>query len=335
MQNTLTLSVLPALCTACTCAFVLWAALKYGNSSWLPDHANHRSLHTGVVPRFGGIAIVCGLTVGLLVGAAIGVSTSFPMHAHWWAPASLIFGLALIDDWRALPWYWRFPVQSVAALWFMFLLAPTPHWSLLILAALTIQWSTNLFNFMDGMDGLAGSMALLGFGALWLAGGGRFGPALLVAASCLGFLLFNRHPARVFMGDSGSTTLGMLAAGISVAGVHNGLWKWTLPVLVFLPFVYDSTSTLALRVLARKRVWEAHREHMYQRAVLAGFKVPTVWAVSTLLMAICSGVALAIQDRPLHDQIYALAICTALFGALQLLLYRTARLRRSPIDRQP
>jgi UDP-GlcNAc:undecaprenyl-phosphate/decaprenyl-phosphate GlcNAc-1-phosphate transferase len=327
-------SLLIALVSTASTAALLWTALRYASPAWLPDHANHRSLHTGVIPRFGGIAILVGLLVSLVAGQWAGLPTHYPLPAQWWAPAGLVFGLALLDDWRALPWYWRFPVQSFAALWFALLLVPMPHWALLCLAVLTLQWSTNLFNFMDGMDGLAGTMAAVGFSAFWLAGGGHFGLAILIAASCLGFLLFNRHPAKVFMGDSGSTTLGMLAAGIGVAGVHNGLWKWPLPVLVFLPFVYDSSSTLVLRLLAGKRVWEAHREHMYQRAVLAGYRVPTVWAISATLMAICSGVALAIQDRPLHDQIFALACCTALFGALQLLLFRTARLRHPSSERQ-
>jgi UDP-GlcNAc:undecaprenyl-phosphate/decaprenyl-phosphate GlcNAc-1-phosphate transferase len=325
MPETFTLSIILAISATCICACVLWAALKYGSGSWLPDHANHRSLHTGVIPRFGGIAIMVGLTASLLLSVFAGTPSTSPLPSQWWWPVALVFFLALLDDWRPLPWYGRFPVQSIAALWFMLLLAPTPHWALFLLGALTLQWSTNLFNFMDGMDGLAGTMALLGFGALCLAGGGRFGPALLIAASCLGFLLFNRHPAQVFMGDSGSTTLGMLAAAIGVAGTHNGLWKWPIPILVFLPFVYDSTSTLLVRLFAGKRVWEAHREHMYQRAVLAGYKVTTVWAISAALMTVCCAVALAIQNRPLHDQILALASCTAMFGALQLLLYRFAR----------
>jgi UDP-GlcNAc:undecaprenyl-phosphate/decaprenyl-phosphate GlcNAc-1-phosphate transferase len=320
MQALVTSSATLALGTCAACIFLLATALKFGSAAWLPDHANHRSLHTGVIPRFGGIAIMLALAGGLLVAYFIDAVVSPTLPRFWWGPIVLIFVLALLDDWKTLPWYGRFPIQSIAAVWFALLLPGQMAWPTIVFAALVMQWSTNLFNFMDGLDGLAGTMALIGFAALWLAGGGQFGVALLVAASCLGFLVFNHFPAKVFMGDSGSTTLGMLAAAIGVTGVHNGNWHWPIPVLIFLPFVYDATSTLTLRLLAKKRVWEAHREHMYQRAVLAGYRVPSVWAAATVQMVLCSAIALAVQKRPLHDQLFALAVFTVLFGALQLWL---------------
>jgi UDP-GlcNAc:undecaprenyl-phosphate/decaprenyl-phosphate GlcNAc-1-phosphate transferase len=321
MQAPLGLSAAFALGTLAASAFLLALALKFGKASWLPDHANHRSLHTGVIPRFGGIAIMVALFLSLLAAHLYGARASHALPSLWWGPIVLIFALALWDDWKALPWYWRFPIQSIATIWFLLLLPGPVAWPSVVLAALAMQWATNLFNFMDGMDGLAGTMGVIGFSALWLLGGGQqLDIALLVAASCLGFLLFNRFPAKVFMGDSGSTTLGMLAAAIGVAGVHNGTWHWPIPVLIFLPFVYDASSTLMLRMLAKKRIWEAHREHMYQRAVLAGYKVPIVWAAAAIQMAVCSGAALAVQKRPLHVQLFVLAIFTVLYAVLQLWL---------------
>ncbi len=134
---------------------------------------------------------------------------------------------------------------------------------------------TNLYNFMDGSDGLAGGMALFGFGfyaaAAWLAGD----PALLaisatVSAAAAGFLWFNFPPARIFMGDVGSVPIGFMAGAVGLAGWANGAWAPWFPVLVFSPFIVDATVTLLRRALRGERVWRAHREHYYQRMVQLG-----------------------------------------------------------------
>jgi UDP-GlcNAc:undecaprenyl-phosphate/decaprenyl-phosphate GlcNAc-1-phosphate transferase len=175
------------------------------------------------------------------------------------------------------------------------------------------------------MDGLAGTMAVVGFGALWWASGSKDTLPLITVGACLGFLVFNRHPARVFMGDSGSTMLGMLAAAISIIGIHNGSWTWPIPVLIFLPFVYDATSTLVVRILAGKRVWQAHREHMYQRAVLAGYSVNAVWRCSTLLMLLSAASALWVRDGLMTTQLIVLLVASSGFVVLQMWLYRLGR----------
>jgi UDP-N-acetylmuramyl pentapeptide phosphotransferase/UDP-N-acetylglucosamine-1-phosphate transferase len=143
-------------------------------------------------------------------------------------------------------------------------------------AVLFVVWMTNLYNFMDGIDGLAGGMTVLGFATLGVLGwlGGDPGYALaawLVAAAALGFLPVNFPPARLFMGDVGSVPLGFLAAAFALGGVRAGLFALWVPVLVFSPFIVDATVTLARRGLRRERVWQAHRSHHYQRLVLMGW----------------------------------------------------------------
>ena len=129
---------------------------------------------------------------------------------------------------------------------------------------------------MDGSDGLAGGMALIGFGAYAVAAqlAGDQPLAVLSLALCAAsaaFLLYNFHPARIFMGDVGSVPLGFLAGALGLAGWANDVWPLWFPLLVFAPFMCDATLTLLKRLLRRERVWQAHREHYYQRLVRMGF----------------------------------------------------------------
>lgn len=147
------------------------------------------------------------------------------------------------------------------------------------LTTLSVLAMTNFFNFMDGMDGLAGSMGAIGFAAMALCSiampvqpqtlSSIGVAALLISASCLGFLFWNWPRAKVFMGDTGSTFLGFSAAGLGWLGSFDGLWHWSIPFLIFYPFWFDATVTLIRRLLRGEKVWRAHREHFYQRAVLS------------------------------------------------------------------
>jgi UDP-N-acetylmuramyl pentapeptide phosphotransferase/UDP-N-acetylglucosamine-1-phosphate transferase len=137
-------------------------------------------------------------------------------------------------------------------------------------------WMTNLFNFMDGSDGLAGGMAAIGFGTLAAAAAASgLGPLALacaaVASASLGFLIHNFPPARVFLGDAGSVPLGFLAGAFGIYGALAGAWPLWFPLLVFSPFIADATVTLLRRALRREPFWRAHRSHAYQRLVMAGW----------------------------------------------------------------
>jgi UDP-N-acetylmuramyl pentapeptide phosphotransferase/UDP-N-acetylglucosamine-1-phosphate transferase len=197
----------------------------------------------------------------------------------WWLllPLVILFLVSLVDDMRGLPVRHRLPAQFVAA---AILVAGSGLFANTIAIALVVLlltvWMTNLYNFMDGSNGLAGGMALFGFGfygvAALLAGDATQAMLnLTIGAAALGFLFYNFHPARVFMGDAGSIPLGFLAAAMGLWGWQHGLWAPWFPLLVFSPFVVDASVTLAKRTLRGVKVTEAHREHYYQRLIQMGW----------------------------------------------------------------
>ncbi len=235
---------------------------------------NARSLHIRPVPRIGGVAIWAGW---LAAWAAV------PGSWQWAAPLALVVTVSLIDDFRALPSTVRLLAHAAAAI----LAAATlldAGWLFLAFAVLAMVWMANLYNFMDGADGLAGSMGLFGFGAYGVAAAvaGRAESGVLfgtLAAACAGFLVFNRPPARLFMGDVGAVGLGFLAGLFGLQGIVAGAWPWWFPPLVFAPFILDATATLLRRLRQRAPLASAHRDHFYQRAILVdGTHGPTVRA---------------------------------------------------------
>jgi len=158
----------------------------------------------------------------------------------------------------------------------MALLLEPYGWMMALCAAVAVVWMANLYNFMDGSDGLAGGMTVIGFGyyglIAYLAGNNDF--AVLnfsIAAAAGAFLLHNFYPARIFLGDVGAIPLGFLAAALGILGWMDNLWSLWVPVLIFSPFIADSTVTLIKRLLRGKKIWQAHREHYYQRLVQSGF----------------------------------------------------------------
>ncbi len=257
------LTFLPLLAFLLCIALLSWL-LRTGRAHALAlDEPNHRSLHTAPTPRIGGLGIMAG---GLV--AMVGVGEIIL--------ALLTLGLAVIswlDDRRNVPIPLRFAVQFAAAvIWVGGF--DLNLWS--AVAVISLVWMANLYNFMDGSDGLAGGMAVFGFGAYSIAAGlgGDIALSLLsaaFAAAALGFLRFNFPPARIFMGDVGSVPLGFTAGALGYQGWAQNLWPWWFPMLVFSPFVIDATLTLLRRGLRGERVWQAHRKHYYQRLVRMGW----------------------------------------------------------------
>jgi UDP-N-acetylmuramyl pentapeptide phosphotransferase/UDP-N-acetylglucosamine-1-phosphate transferase len=157
----------------------------------------------------------------------------------------------------------------------------------------------NLYNFMDGMDGFSGGMATAGFSTLgllgYLGGDNHFASICwLIAAASAGFLVWNFPPARIFMGDVGSSALGFLAAALSLWANRIGLFPLWLAILVFTPFIFDATLTLVRRTLNGERIWEAHRNHYYQRLVQAGWshRRTVLWEYGLMLLC-CSSALVA------------------------------------------
>jgi len=187
--------------------------------------------------------------------------------------------VSLQDDWRGVPPLARLAVHVAAALAVALAIAapgadPGPaDGALLAALTLAIVWSANLFNFMDGSDGLVATAALCGFaafGAATLLAGAAPGAFFALAGAILPFLAVNAPPARTFMGDVGSVPLGFLAGAFGIAGVWLGRWPAWFPLLAFLPLIADATVTLVRRILRGERVGEAHRAHYYQRLNLLG-----------------------------------------------------------------
>ena len=259
------------------------------------DRPNERSLHVVPVPRIGGIAIITGI-----VAAALWLRASPGLLA----PAGALAIASYFDDRHPLPASVRLATHLLAASVFLWLAAGSSAAALIVVLWLAIAWITNLYNFMDGADGLAGGMAVIGFGtyglAAWLGGNGDLDLlAWSIAAASAGFLIFNFPPAKIFMGDVGSIPLGFLAGAFGVAGWQRGLWPLWFPLVVFAPFIVDTSITLARRLLRGERVWEAHRQHYYQRLILSGWSHRRTALSEYGLMILCSVAALAgLQQSP-------------------------------------
>jgi len=259
------------------------------------DHPNERSLHETPTPRIGGLGIMAGVGVASLWLVEAGLlKTALPVVLAAFALASI----SVLDDVRGLPVALRFLAHFVAAVACLLALGLT-GWVLLA-GTLAVVWMTNLYNFMDGSDGLAGGMAAIGFGALGLAAwlGDAPGLAALcaaIAAAALAFLRFNFPPARVFMGDAGSIPLGFLAATLGILGAMQHVWPWLFPLLVFSPFIVDASVTLIRRGLRGEKVWRAHRSHYYQRAVLLGATHRQLALAAYALMLAAAALAFALQ----------------------------------------
>lgn len=245
------------------------------------DVPNARSLHSVGTPRIGGL--------GMLLGAGAVMATYLVQAAgsSWQLVAALALSLiSLADDFRPVPVVLRLGAHVVAAVSVAFL-SDVPILTAIVVALLLV-WMTNLYNFMDGADGLAGSMALVGFMAYaWAAWPVAAEIALvsaMLAAAAAGFLVFNFPPARIFMGDAGSIPLGFLAGSLGLAGWQAGAWPAEFPLLVFFPFIADSTYTLTRRAVRGEAVWRAHNQHCYQRLVRMGWSHRNLLFLYLLLM---------------------------------------------------
>jgi UDP-N-acetylmuramyl pentapeptide phosphotransferase/UDP-N-acetylglucosamine-1-phosphate transferase len=247
------------------------AALARG-AAWLPiDRPGPRSLHARPVSRVGGLAIWAGcLPVALFAPPLL------PGNPVVWLLAwGLVAAISAIDDFRGVLPAYRLASQFAAAIAVAAEIAAGwdamprigPYLAVGAMA-ITMVWAANLYNFMDGSDGLAAAMGACGFAAFGVAAWRAGFPAtayFALAAALLPFLAVNIPPARMFMGDVGAVPLGFLAAAFGLGGWRSGIWPAWFPALVFLPFVADATVTLGRRLWLRERVWEAHKMHYYQR----------------------------------------------------------------------
>ncbi|MCB1778373.1 MAG: UDP-phosphate N-acetylglucosaminyl 1-phosphate transferase, partial [Candidatus Competibacteraceae bacterium] len=255
--------VLPILSAVFVTALTLTFLLSRSTSRWQwLDHPNERSLHERPTPRTGGLAVLGGgLAGGLLL--ALFVPAAHPLLMGLLPGLLPLVVIAGLDERWGIAIGWRFAIhvwaaislvlmnRGLLALYLPGLSWQLPDWVAVMLLVLFVTWMINLYNFMDGMDGFAGGMAVIGFSALaWLgqADAGFSAICLIVAVASAGFLVFNFPPARIFLGDIGSTMLGFLAAACGLWGYQAGLFPFWALLLIFSPFIVDATVTLIRRL---------------------------------------------------------------------------------------
>ena len=291
------------------------------------DHPNERSLHRTPTPRWGGLGIWVGILSGLLGygivekmivpgGEMGGIFSMGGDQDLFWilGLASLLVVSSFLDDRFGLPAVLRFGIHvaaAVTAVWVM-----SPSFDLILIpvigdiplgvfgtsvAVLFVVWITNLYNFMDGMDGFAAGMTVIGFSFLsvvcFIKGVNFTGVfSLCVVSVAAGFLSFNFPPARIFMGDIGSIPLGFLLGTLSLKGAMNNLFDFWVPIMIFSPFIVDASVTLIRRLFRGEVIWQAHRSHYYQRLVLAGWGHRKTVLAEYGLMVFCGGAALVFHQ---------------------------------------
>ncbi|MDN5923502.1 MAG: glycosyl transferase family 4 [Xanthomonadales bacterium] len=317
-------------------ALLAWLLVKltlvYALRRGLLDQPGRRRSHSLPTPRGGGL--------GLLLGAMPGLVWAFVGHTSvvWSMPSLLALALAcaavMLSGWRddhaSLPILPRMLVHVLAgvlvswAIFHGFVFSPSVLALALALVVAT-AWSINLHNFMDGIDGLLGLQSVFFFtalGALALAAGlaALTTAAWCVAAASGAFLYFNHAPARIFMGDVGSGTLGLLMVILAaMLWQQQPQWLWAIGILCS-AFVVDASLTLVSRMLRRRRWYTAHREHLYQWLVRSGFshsRTGCFYMLWNLLLAAPCAWAAAYWPKaglPLCVALYALGALLWLYG---------------------
>lgn len=296
-----------AAAAACAVLLVMPPLRRWLLRAAVLDHPNARSLHQVPTPRGGGLAIagVVGLAHGL-IGIWLGATGVLEVRTFvvWTAVALAFATLGWLDDRQPRSARARLLVQATLATAFVVSAGVAlPHgiaaaggemwpwaWTWVwpvgaaLAAILIIVWTVNLYNFMDGADGFAALQALCTLaGALLVPAVVVTAPVMLLSATLaggvVGFLCWNRPPARLFMGDVGSYFIGFELAALALLE-HNGGGRPLVWLILFLPFALDATLTLLRRLLRGERWWTAHRSHAYQRLLLGG------WSVHRLLTAL-------------------------------------------------
>lgn len=296
------------------------------------DHPNERSLHITATPRTGGIAIWIAFICGYLI-------TSLILNLHdqtinYIAVGTLSLGLiSLWEDVRGLPPNLRLLLQFLVAVlvilaglsvtelrigtWYL----PITWWLAWNFTLFFTVWLTNLYNFMDGIDGLAGGMAVIGFGTFAVIGWQHDAYIFclinsMIAAAAGGFLVWNFPPARIFMGDSGSISLGFLAAAMGLWGNRNQILDLWLTILIFSTFILDATLTLLRRIWQRENFWQPHRTHYYQRLASSGLGHRRTTLLFYFVMLSCAATAIIANELPAIQHFWLIALWLILYGSM-------------------
>jgi UDP-N-acetylmuramyl pentapeptide phosphotransferase/UDP-N-acetylglucosamine-1-phosphate transferase len=283
---------------------------RWARRRGLLDRPNARSSHSTPTPRLGGVGIVAGI-VGGFVAVQMTGGGSVPDGARLLAGALALAGMSLADDLRPLPPLIRLTGQLAVAVWLVGMLEPVDGVSRwwpggVISGAVALVWVVglvNAYNFMDGIDGLAGGQALVA-GLGWLVVGLLVGDplvaagGLVMAAAVVPFLWLNWQPASIFMGDSGSAVLGLCFALLPLLAGRTHPHMLLVGGLLVWPFIFDTAFTFVRRLRRGENVTRAHRTHLYQRLVATGRSHAHVTIVYVGLAALALPPAMAIAaDR--------------------------------------
>jgi len=273
--------------------------------NWV-DVPNERSSHQVATPRGGGLVVA---TVCLVGYSILGLLAPAGFSLGYIIGATLVAAVSWLDDVYSIAFGWRLLVHFAAA---ALIVATCGYWQVVYLptigeisfgawgsfiTVIWIVWVINAYNFMDGIDGIAVIQALVA-AAAWVVIASQSGAAvfffffLVLFGSCLGFLFHNWSPARIFMGDVGSAFLGFTFAAAPLILTRESVFQASLfpilAVLILWPFLFDTVLTIFRRLLKGKRIWSAHRDHLYQGLVIAGHKHSRVSIIYGLLAAISS-----------------------------------------------
>ena len=250
------------------------------------DYPNDRSSHTIPTPRGGGLGVIPAAWLTWMLFADF---RPWPLLAG----ALILMAGSWIDDRRGLSPLTRLIGQAAMVGWFI--TSQPVGWTVACGLGLVLVWFVNLYNFMDGIDGITGiETACLGSGIAIVAAISGSSPHLILPAlsltgAALGFLVWNWHPAKVFLGDAGSIPLGFLLGGLLIILGLAGQWQAALILPAY--YLADAGLTLSYRLVRREKVWHAHRKHFYQRANRGGAgprRVTTAILVGNLGLMLCA-----------------------------------------------
>jgi UDP-N-acetylmuramyl pentapeptide phosphotransferase/UDP-N-acetylglucosamine-1-phosphate transferase len=324
----------------------------WAESKQILDLPNERSSHTRPTPRGGGVVIVIISLLGWVVAWSQLPDPAWAVLAAYLVGAGAIALVSWFDDLYSLPNKWRFGVHLGGALLIVFTFPDLQTFALPVVGLVNLGWFgiavavlwivglTNAYNFMDGIDGMAGGQAVVA-GVGWAILGGLAGQPLIgllgviVATSALGFLVHNWSPARIFMGDTGSAFLGFTFATLMVMALQTGPTFALAGALIVWPFVFDAGFTFFRRLLRGEKVFQAHRTHLYQRLVIAGYTHRFVSLLYTGLSTIGMAVAMVwIREVPQRD-LWVMVVVPLLAAALWLFVQATETRRSSNVIAEP
>jgi UDP-N-acetylmuramyl pentapeptide phosphotransferase/UDP-N-acetylglucosamine-1-phosphate transferase len=322
------LSLLTVLAAGLLSALLTYLFIRWSEHQEIVAEENHRSMHKGRVPVGGGLP---------LLAAALSIaSLLWPLDRIPYAVAmalALLVAVSWADDRKALNASIRLAAHLIASVAAVLSLPSDayvfqgvlPFALDRLVAAIAVAWFINLYNFMDGIDGIAGSETAAisaGYAAIvYVAGTGTeplYGLALAIFGAAIGFLVWNWSPARIFMGDVGSVPLGFLMAVMMLdLAIH---YSFVAALILPLYFAADATITLLKRILAGDKPWEAHRSHFYQRAAMkAGSHARVVHYI-----VVCNGLLMILAVLALTGPGLAFALAVATTATLLYVLERQA-----------